>query len=73
MPPVEKPKKSNTELVLEAELARARGRITELEIDVRTRDEQIRHLSKPKPAKLDPNSPDRFRRPFGAKYATPRA
>ncbi len=62
--PVEQPKKSHAELVLEAEVARLKGRITELEIDVKVRDEQVRHLSKPKPVKLDPAAPDRFRRPF---------
>lgn len=64
MRPIEEPKKSQTELLLEAELAAARARIRDLEIDVRVRDEHVRQLSKPKPAKLDPNATDRFRRPF---------
>ncbi len=63
-PPIEQPKKSYAELVLEAELARKNARITELETELRVRDEQMRHLTKPKPAKLDPAATDRFRRPF---------
>jgi hypothetical protein len=62
--PVEEPKKSHAELILEAEVARCRARITELEIDVKVRDEQIRHLTKPKLPKLDPEATDKFKRPF---------
>lgn len=63
MPPDYYPK-SREEMQLEAENLRLRSRVSDLEADVRVRDEELRYARRVKRPALDPDAKDRFRRPF---------
>lgn len=56
--------KSKEEMQLEAENLRLNSRVSQLESDVRVRDEELRFARRPKRPQLDPKATDRFRRPF---------